>query len=104
MRILSPIVQRFMLAMFEAKAHLCPRSAIRTELDCNHDTRRRNGGFQEPPHEPLPGARVSSELNHDVEHAAILVDGSPQQLLAGDRHDDLIHVPFVAASRSRWRI
>ncbi len=32
MRILRPIVQALMLAMFDAKAHLRSRSAVRTEL------------------------------------------------------------------------
>ena len=100
MRILRAIVQALMLAMFDAKAHLRPRSAIGTELVRDHDARRRDGGFQELPHEPLRSATVSSTLDQDVENEAILIDGAPQPvLLAGDRDDDLIHMPFVAASR-----
>ena len=59
-----------------------------------------DGGFQEPPHELLRSATVSSTLDQDIENEAILIDGAPKPvLLAGDRDDDLIHMPFVAASR-----
>ena len=45
-------------------------------------------------------ARLSlSTLDQDVENEAILIDGAPEPvLLARDRNDDLIHMPFVAAS------
>ena len=44
-------------------------------------------------------AYVSSALDQDVENEAILIDGAPEPvLLARDRNDDLIHMPFVAAS------
>jgi hypothetical protein len=59
MRILGPIVESFVLAMFDVKAHLRPRSAVRTQLIRDHHARRRAGGFQELLHEPLGSARVS---------------------------------------------
>src|ERR1700722_9082565 len=35
-----------------------------------------------------------------VENDAVLIDGAPEPVwLASDRGDDLIHMPFVAASR-----
>ena len=99
MGILRPIVEPFVVAMFELKAHLPPRSAIRTELVRDHHARRRDGGFQELLHEPLRSARVSSTLDQDVENEAILIDGAPQPVrLAGDRDHDFIHMPFVAAT------
>src|SRR5271157_576650 len=99
MRILRPIVQALVLAMFHAKAHLRSRSAVRTELVCDHHARRRDGGFQKLLHEPLRSARVSSALDQDVEHEAILIDGAPQpMLLARDRDNDFVQMPFVAAS------
>ena len=89
-----------MLAVFDAKAHLRPCSAVGTELVGDHDARRCDGGFQELPHEPLRSATASSTLDQDVENEAILINGAPKRvLLAGDRDDDLIHMPFVAASR-----
>src|SRR6202142_2291547 len=43
---------------------------------------------------------VSSTLDQDVENDAVLIDGAPKPVwLAGDRDDDFIHMPFVAASR-----
>ena len=49
---------------------------------------------------PLRSAGVSSTLDQDVEHETILIDRAPKpMLLAGDRDDDLIQMPFVAASR-----
>src|ERR1700693_3614223 len=45
-------------------------------------------------------AAVSSTLDQDVENEAILIDRAPQPVrLASNRDDDLIHMPFVAASR-----
>jgi hypothetical protein len=77
--------------MFDAKAHLHPRSAVRTELVRDHDARRCSGGFQELPHEPLRSATVSSTLDQDVENEAILIDRAPQPVrLASNRDDDLI--------------
>ena len=99
-RVLRAIVQALVLAMFDAEAHLRPRSAVRTELVGDHDARRCDGGFQEPPHEPLRSTTVSSTLDQDIENEAILIDGAPKPvLLASNRDDDLIHMPFVAASR-----
>jgi hypothetical protein len=89
MRILSSIIQALVLAMFDTKAHLRPRSAVGTELVCDHDARWRDGRFQEFPHKPLRRTAVSSTLDQDVENEAVLVDGAPKPvLLAGDRDDE----------------
>ena len=41
--------------------------------------------------EPQRGCSVSSALNENVEHEAILIDGAPEpMLLAADRNDNLI--------------
>ncbi|MHC2845926.1 hypothetical protein ACVINU_008860 [Bradyrhizobium diazoefficiens] len=101
MRILGPIVENFVLAMFDPKARLCPRSAVRTKLVRDHHARRRAGGFQELLPEPLRSARVSSALDQDVENEAILVDSAPELMLfARDRDNDLVQMPFVTASGS----
>jgi len=89
-----------MLAMLDAKAHLCPRGAIRTEFVRDHDARRCGRRLQQFPHQPLRSATVSSALDQDVENKVILIDRAPKPVpLAGDRDDDLIPMPFVAASR-----
>ena len=100
MRVLRAVVQALVLAMFDSKTHLRPGSAVGTELVRDHDARRCDGGFQELPHELLRSATVSSTLDQDVENEAILIDRAPQPVrLASNRDDDLIHMPFVAASR-----
>ncbi|MEY9401884.1 hypothetical protein ABIF79_008259 [Bradyrhizobium japonicum] len=105
MRILGPIVESFVLAMFDVKAHIRPRSAVRTQLVRDHHARRRAGGFQELLHAPLRSARVSSALDQDVENEAILVDSAPEPLLfARDRDNDFVQMPFVTASGAGWRI
>jgi hypothetical protein len=56
--------------------------------------------FRSFPYEPLRSAVVSSTLDQDVENETILIDGAPEPVLfARDRDDDLIHMPFIAASR-----
>jgi hypothetical protein len=74
-RILGSIVQAFMLAMFDAQAHLRPCRTIGSELVCDHEARRRDSPSQEPPKEPLRRAAVSSTLNQDVKNKFILIDG-----------------------------
>jgi hypothetical protein len=44
---------------------------------------------------------VASALDEDVEHVAILINGSPQVMsLATDREEDLVQVPFVSTTRT----
>jgi hypothetical protein len=101
MRILRAIVQAFMLAMFDAKTHLRSRGSVGPELVRHHHARRCDRRFQEPPHEPLRSATVSSTLDQDVKNEAVLIDGPPKPvLLSGDRDDDFIQMPFVASRRS----
>src|SRR6202451_4158028 len=100
MRVLRAIVEAFVLAMFNLKAHLRPRRSVGAELVRDHDAGQCDGGFQKPIHESLRRAGVSSTLDQDVENDAVLIDGAPEPVwLAGDRGDDLIHRPSVAPSR-----
>lgn len=90
-----------MLAMFDTKTHLGFRGPVRSKLVRDHDVRRGGGGFQEPRHQPPCGRGVPPTLDQDIENEAILIDGAPQPMrFAGNRDDNLIHVPFVAARRS----
>ena len=99
MRVLRAIVQAFVLVMFNLKAHLRPRRCVGAELVGDHDAGRDDRRFQKPLHEPLRRAGVSSTLDQDVENETILINGALEPvLLAGDRDDDLIHMPFVATS------
>ena len=50
--------------------------------------------------QPFGGFRITSALNQDVEHDAVLVDGAPQPVRRpGDLDDDLVKVPLVATAR-----
>ena len=44
---------------------------------------------------------VASALNQDVQHVAMLIDGSPQRvLLASNGKHHLVHMPCVATART----
>ena len=89
-----------MLATFNLKANLRPRRAVRAKLVGDHHAGRDDRRFQKPLHEPLRRAGVSSTLDQNVEHEAILIDGAPEPvLLASDRYDDLIYRPLYAICR-----
>ena len=100
MRILRPIVQPFVLAVFHVQAHVLARCAVGFELVRDHDARRPRGLLEQLPHKPLRGGSISSALNEDVENEAVLIDGAPEpMLLAGDCDDNLIEMPFIATNR-----
>ena len=70
MRILRPIVQPFVLAVFHVQAHVLARCAVGFELVRDHDARRPRGLLEQLPHKPLRGGSISSALNEDVENSA----------------------------------
>jgi hypothetical protein len=89
------------LAMIDAKADFIQRGSMGSELVCDHDARRRNGGFQEFRHEPPRREAVSSTLHQNIENETMLVNRAPKPVgLASDRDDDFIQMPFVAARGS----
>ena len=48
-------------------------------------------------HQPLGSPLVTTALDQRIKHEAILIDGTPEPVLvAADRDDDLIQMPFVA--------
>jgi hypothetical protein len=101
MRVLRPVVQSLVLAMLDAKAYLQPRSAVGSKLVRDHDARWRDGGFQELRHEFSRSKAVSATLDQNLKNEAVLIDGAPKPVwLSGNREDDFIPMPFVAAGRS----
>ena len=49
---------------------------------------------------PFGGALITAALNQNVENKAFLIDGAPKpKLLAVDRNDDFIEMPFVSVAR-----
>ncbi len=58
--------------------------------------------FQEFTEEALCGASIATRLDKDVDHIAVLIDGSPEILpLALDRDEELVQVPCVSQTASR---
>jgi hypothetical protein len=52
--------------------------------------------LQQPLEEALSGVAIAPRLNENVEHDAILIDGSPKIVLhALDSDENFIHVPLV---------
>jgi hypothetical protein len=73
MRILGSIVQAFVLAMLNLKAHLRPRRAVGFKLVGNHDARRSARAFQKFRQETLRGVAISPLLDQNVENEAVLI-------------------------------
>ena len=47
--------------------------------------------------EAVCGAAITTRLDEDVDHVAVLVNGTPQILLStSDRHEDFVQIPGVA--------
>jgi hypothetical protein len=101
MGILRSIVEPFVLSMLEFQAQFTTRSSVGTKFVCDHDTWDSHLFTNELTQKPLGGVAVASALNQSIENEAVLVYCAPQpMLLAIDRDDDLIEMPFVAQARS----
>ena len=102
MIVFRAIVQAFVLAMFNLKAHIFARAA---PYERSLSVIMTRGGVTADFKSFLMSccaARLAffPTLDQDVENEAIFIDGAPQPVrLASNRDDDLIHMPFVAASR-----
>jgi hypothetical protein len=87
--------------MFNSPAHVLARGAVGSELVGDHDARRSCRLLLKFADEPPCHGSISSTLNQNVENKAVLVDGAPApMLLATDRDDDLVNMPFVVTSWS----
>jgi len=63
--------------MLDPQAHVLARSAIRFELIGYHDAGRFGRLLEKLAHEPLYCSPISSALDQNVEHEALLIDGAP---------------------------
>ncbi|GAC1461103.1 MAG: hypothetical protein PVSMB2_22630 [Ktedonobacteraceae bacterium] len=87
-----------MLPMFHARQDLAFRCSIPGQFVGDDHARNIFQSFEELAKEFLCGLFVAAALHQDVQHVAILVDRSPKgMLLATDREDDLVQMPFVPA-------
>jgi hypothetical protein len=101
MRILGPIVHPFVLTMIaNAKPQFPFGRTIRTQLVGDHDTGRSTLARQKFAYETLGSLGIAAFLHQNLQHKAILINGTPQKmLLALDRDNHFIQVPFVTKSR-----
>jgi len=93
-----------MLAMLGSKLHFLSRGGIDLSLSVTmtRGERRRPSGASIG--DAAPRA-VSALLDEYVENEAVLIDGAPEPVcFSGDRNDDFVQMPFVAARRRPPRI
>ena len=96
MRVLGPIVQISALSVLNAGKQLTLSDAIAPQLVGHDHPRYILQTLQKPLEEALRGVGIAPGLNEDVEHDAILIDGTPEIVLhASDSDEDLVQVPLV---------
>ncbi|CAA9269736.1 MAG: hypothetical protein AVDCRST_MAG08-3128 [uncultured Acetobacteraceae bacterium] len=96
-RVLRPVVEALVPAVFHPGQHLALRRAVAGQLVGGHDPRRPALPLQELAQQALGGPPVPPAPHQDVEHDAGPVHGAPQPVRhARDLHRGLVEVPFVA--------
>ena len=99
MGVLSPIVEPFVLSMLHAGQQLLFGRAIACQLIRDQHTWHILTALEQLAKELLGSLFVTSALNQDIKHVAMLIDSSPQRVqFAVDFEKDLIKMPFVAGS------
>src|SRR5260221_2464324 len=95
------IVQPFVLPMLHARQELAFRRTIAPELISDDDTWNIWEPFEELAEKSFGSFFVSAALDEDVEHVAVLINGSPEEvLLSTNGKHDLIHLPLVPTTRA----
>src|SRR4051794_2932207 len=85
--------------MFHMWQDLAFRRRVALELVGDDHPRRILQALQQLAEEALGGFGIAPALHQNIEHVAVLVNGTPEiVLLATDAEKDLIHEPFVARS------
>jgi len=100
-RIFSTIVQPFVLTVLHARQDFSFRRAITLQFIGDNHARNVLQFFKKLAKESFGSVLVASALHEDVEHIAVLVYCSPEvMLLATNREENLVHMPFVATTRA----
>ena len=90
--------------MFDTRKKTALSDAVALELVGHDHPRRILQALQQPSEEALGGIGISPILDKDVEHNALLVDGTPEIVLnALDPDEHLVEVPLVPWPWSRRR-
>jgi len=99
-RSLSPIVQAFVLTMFDPGRQICLRRAVRPQL-VRDDDARLTPYFEQFPEKAHRSRLVPAGLDQNVQNIAVGIDSTPEPVFAPlDRHHDLVEMPFVSRERS----
>src|SRR5260370_31365079 len=92
--------EALVLPMLDPGHDLPLGSGVASELVGDEQTRRATLLLEELAEQAFGGLLVAPALDENIENEAVLVDGTPEQmLLPGEADDHLIEVPFVAAAR-----
>ncbi len=87
--------------MLNRRKQLAPRHAVALKFIGHDHARHVIQALQQPSEKPFGRLAISPWLNEDVEHDAVLIDGTPQIMLhALDPDEHLIDVPLVPGSWS----
>src|SRR3954451_12428052 len=101
MRILGSVVQAFVAPMLGVRQHAPDGRYVAGEFVGDHDTRLVLATSQHEAQKPFSCYLIAPLLNQNVEHSAVLVDGSPQPVaLAANLEQHLVQMPLVAWLRS----
>ena len=97
MRVFRPVVQTFVLPVLDPRYQLPFGRTVTGQLVRDQNTRWPHLPLQKLTEQALRGPLVSSALNQDIKHDAVLIDGAPQPMFrTGNGNHDLIQVPFIA--------
>src|SRR5215469_11237037 len=100
MRILRRIIQIPALSVLDAGKQVTLSDAVAPQLVGHDHPRHVLQTLQKPPKEALRRVGIAPGLNENVEHDAILIDGTPEIVLHTlDPDEDLVHVPLVPWAR-----
>ncbi len=100
MRILRPIVEPLVRAVFDVWHDLALGSRVGAELVGDHSSWRAALFPQEAPQQALGCRGIAAPLHDLIKDVSVLVNSPPKPvLLAGNGDYDLVEVPDVAAAR-----
>jgi hypothetical protein len=78
MRILRPVIQRFMPAMLNARHHLCLRCAVAAKFVCDDHSRDVLQFLHQLAEELLSCLLITPALHKNIEHITILINRTPK--------------------------
>ena len=98
-RILRAVIEVTVLAVLHAGENFSARRTIASELIHHDDPRHIVKTFKQLVKKALGRTFVTSALNQDIQHVALLVDRSPKVMaLAVDRDEHFVQMPLVTSA------